>query len=137
MRADDVRAKDLAVFRVADDLDESFCLAGRARTPVRRKGEFTDLVFELLLLALLLRQTDGRDLRVTIRRIRDVAVIHSMRMLPGEILGEDDAFALAFVGEHRRACDVADSEDALRGGLHVIVDLDESAIGELDPGFLE
>src|SRR5215470_3046825 len=118
MRADDVGTEDLAVFRVADDLDESFRLAGRTRAPVCGEGEFPDLVFELLILALLFRQADGRDLGMAVRRIGNVPIIHSMRMFPREILGEDDSFALALVREHRWARDVADGEDALRRRLH-------------------
>ena len=39
VRADDVRAEDLAVLRVADDLHEAVGLARRARAAVRGEGE--------------------------------------------------------------------------------------------------
>ena len=114
VRADDVRAEDLAVLRVANDLHEAFRLARRARAAVRREGELADLVVELLLLALLLGEADRRDFRDGSRsRSGCCRSSRRARALAGEQLGDDDAFALALVREHRRAGDVADGVDAL------------------------
>ena len=118
VRADDVRAEDLAVLRVANDLHEALRLARRARAAAGHERKLPDLVVELLVLALLLGEADRRDFGMAVRRVRDVAVVHSVRALAGEQLGQDDAFALALVREHRRAGDVADGVDALGGRLH-------------------
>src|SRR5687768_397363 len=56
--ADDVRAEDLAVLRIANDLDEPFGLAARPCTAVRGEGELAHLVVELPVLALLLGEAD-------------------------------------------------------------------------------
>src|SRR5215212_10246410 len=74
---------------------------------------------------------------MTIRRVRNIPVIHRMRMLSREQLSEHDTLARSLVREHRRTGDVTDRIDALGGGLHALVDLDESAIGDLNALLLE
>src|SRR5215217_983751 len=90
MRADDVGAEYLAVFGVANDLDEAFRLAGRPCASVGGEGEPADFVVDLLFLALRFGQPNRRNFRMTVGRIRDVPVIQRMRMLACEELGEDD-----------------------------------------------
>src|SRR5690606_39881334 len=53
-RPDDVRAQDLAVLLVADDLHEAFRLARRARATARAERERAGLVVETLFLCSLL-----------------------------------------------------------------------------------
>src|SRR5688572_10895717 len=56
--ADDVRTEYLAVLGIADDLDETFSFARRARAAVRREGKLSNLVVDLLFLHLLLGHSD-------------------------------------------------------------------------------
>ena len=94
VRTDDVRAEDLAVLRVADDLDEPLGLSGRPRASIVREGEASDLVVELLLLALLLGEPDRRHFGMTVGRVRDVAVVHEVDvLLAGEHFRDDDPLA--------------------------------------------
>ena len=118
VRADDVRAEDLTVLRVANDLDEALRLARRARASAGRERKLSNFVIELLFLALLLGHADRRNLGMAVRRVWNVRVIHSVRRLSRQQLGQHDAFVLALVREHRRAGDVADRVDALGGRLH-------------------
>src|SRR5687768_16211654 len=118
MRADDVRAEDLSVFRAADDLDEAFLLARRAGAPIRTEWKLADLVLDLLVLALLLGEADGCDLGVAIRRARHVRVVDRVRVLARDDLRDDVPLALALVREHRRARDVADRVNTLDACLH-------------------
>src|SRR5260221_12731917 len=52
VRADDVRAEDLSVFRAADDLDQSVGLAGRARCAACGGGEVAALLVARYLMSL-------------------------------------------------------------------------------------
>src|SRR5437879_6722293 len=84
----DVRSQDLAVLLVADDLHEALSLPGPARAPVRREGEFSDDVVEPALLALVLGETDARDLGVAVRHARDVVVLDRVRLRSEEHTSE-------------------------------------------------
>ena len=138
MRADDVRAKYLAVLRVANDLDEAFGLSGCASAAVGGERKLPDLVVDLLFFYLGFGHANRCNLRMAVRRIWNVAVIDRVDMLlAGEELGEDHTFPLAFVGEHRWPGDIADSVDPFDRSLHSLVDLDESPIGELDAELLD
>jgi hypothetical protein len=94
-------------------------------------------IIQLLLLALIFRQPDARDLRMAIRHARHVVVLDRVRLLPGDDLGDDDPFAAALVRQHGWAGDVADRVIAGRARLEALVDLDEAAVGELNAAFLE
>ena len=107
--ADDVRAEDLAVLGVADDLDEAFglargarasrsrspsCSSRRTRASVGREGEPADLVVDFLFLDLCLGHPDRRDFGVTVGRVRNVAVVHAVDfLLARQVLGEYDALS--------------------------------------------
>src|SRR5215212_4107150 len=107
VRADYVRAKNLSVLRVADNLHKPFGLAGGACASARRKWKLADLELELLLLALLLSETDGRDFGMAVGRVGDVGIVHHLHVrITGEQLCQHDAFALSLVRQHRRTCDV-------------------------------
>src|SRR4051794_4373001 len=68
---------------------------------------------------------------------RDVRVIEHLRLVTSYHLGDDHALALALVCEHRWASDIADGVNALHTRLHLLVDLHEAAIGELNALLLE
>src|SRR5258708_21174368 len=67
MSADDVRAQDLTVFLVAEDLDEAFGFPPAARPAVCGEGELARDVVELLLFALIFRETDARHFGMAVR----------------------------------------------------------------------
>src|SRR2546423_4030681 len=135
--ADDVGAKNLAVLGVADDLDEAFGVARGARTTVGREGKFPDFVVDLFLLDLRLGHADRCNFRMAVGGVGNIAVVHRMNvLLAGEELGEHHAFALTFVGQHRRTGNIANGVDPFHRCLHPLVDLDEAAIGELDAQLL-
>src|ERR1700686_544529 len=98
--ADDVGAQDLAILGLPNDLDEPVGLARRARTAIRRERELPDLVLELLCFARLLRESDRRDLWMTVRRVGNVAVVDRVRLLTSEQLRDHHAFTLPLVGQH-------------------------------------
>src|SRR5688572_20161473 len=127
MGPDNVRSEDLTIFRVSNDLHEPVGLAAGARAAICREGKLPDLVLELLFLALLLGEPDRCHLWMAVRRIGDVAVIHRVRVLSGEALGERDSFARALVRKHWRTGDIANREDTLGAGTELLVDLDEAA----------
>src|SRR5205814_5057121 len=130
VRADDVGTEDLAVFRVADDLDEALGFSRRAGASVGGERKFADLVVDLLFLDLRLGKADRSDFWMAVGRVRYVAVIHLVHvLLAGEKLGEHDAFALSLMGQHWRAGNVPNGVDPLDRSLHPLVDLDEAAIG--------
>src|SRR5438105_5825445 len=88
--ADYVRSKNLAVTRVANDFDETFGFSRRAGPAVSGEGKASDLVVDLLLLALRLRHSDGGNFRMTISRVGNVAVVDEVHvLLAGEQLGEN------------------------------------------------
>ena len=137
MRADDVRAEDLAVLLVPQDLDEALRLAGAARPAVGGEGKLAGDVIELLLFTLILRQPDARHLGMTVGHARHVVVLDGMRLLACDELGYHDAFAAAFVRQHRGARDVSDGVITRGARLQVLVHFDEAALRQLDAAFLE
>jgi hypothetical protein len=137
MSAHDVRAKNFTVLLVTQDFHESFRLAGPACAAVGREGESARDIIELFLFALVLGQPDAGDFGMAVRYAGDVVIANRMRLLSGEQLRDIRAFAKSLVREHRRPGDVADCVVSWRAGLQILVDLDEAAIGELDPALLE
>src|SRR5436190_3030191 len=137
VRADDVSAEDLSVLGATNDLHEALRLTGRAGAAAGREGEFSDLVLDLALLALLLGESDRRHLGVAVGRPGDVRVVEQMGMLAGDHFGHDHALALSLVREHRRTGHVTDRVQSLHARLHPLADLDEAAIGELNALLLE
>src|SRR6266550_4714971 len=137
MVADDMRAENLAVLLVAQDLDEAFGLACAARPAVRGERKLAGDVVELLLLALIFRQADARHLGMTVRHARHIVVFDGVRFLAGDDLGDDGAFTKSFVRQHRRPRHVADRVVAGRRRLKILVHLDEATVGQLNAAFLE
>ncbi len=137
VRANDVRAEDFTVLRVADDLHEPVRVARGARAPVGRERELADLVVELALLGLRFREADRGDLGVTVGAVRYIRVVHRMRMLPRDQLREHMPLARTLVGEHLVARHIADRVDVGRTRPELVVDLDEPTLRELHAGFPE
>src|SRR3989449_11760730 len=118
---DDVCPQDLAVLLVPDDLHEAFGLPRPPRAPVRREGESSDDVVELALLALVLGETDARDLGGAVRHAGDGVVLDRVRLAPRDLLGHDHALAEPFVRQHRRAPPAARPRNSPRWRLAGLV----------------
>ena len=116
-RADDVAAEQLAVLRLADDLDEAGAVAvDRARAD----GAVLDLADDDVvagLLGLLLGQPERGDVRRAERRARDVDVDERVRRVPGGVLGGDDALVGGLVRERGAGDEVADRVDVRRADV--------------------
>src|SRR6185437_10342515 len=111
------------------DLDQTLILAERDGLAVADKGEAADADVELLVLARLLGQPDGGDLRRAIGAAWDHQFVHRVRIEALDRLDADDALVLGLVREHWRPGHVADSVDAGDIGLAVAVDDDAAALG--------
>src|SRR5438552_17260248 len=75
---------------------------------------------------------------MAVGRVRNVPVVDSVdALLPRQKLGEDDAFALALVGEHWRTGNVPNRVNPFDRRLHPFVDLDKAAVGELNAQLLD
>ena len=135
--ADDVRAENLTVFLVAQNLDESVGFAGAARAAIGRERKLPGDVIEFFLLALVFGQPNARDLGVTVGHARDVVILDRMRLLAGQQLGDDHTFTTALVRQHGRTGDVANRVIAGGRRLQILVDLDEAAVGHLDAALFE
>ena len=81
MRAHNVRAEDLAIPLVAQDLHEAFGLTRAAGPAVGRERKLARDVVELLLLALIFRQADARHLGMAVGHARHIVVLDGMRLL--------------------------------------------------------
>ena len=139
LHAHDVRAEQLAVLLVADDLDLA---AAVAVDRPRAHGAHRDLADHNVvagLLRLLLGEAEARHLRVTERRPRDVVVLDRMGVHPGSVLHRDHALVGSLVGERRAdRHEVADRVHALQRGAHRAVHLHLAGlVAHLDAGLLE
>src|ERR1051325_2949001 len=123
VRADDVDAEKLVVLRLADDLDEALLLAKYARLARGREGELRGLHVVAELPRLLLRQPDGRDLRVAVRARRHGAEVYAFRVLARDLLDGDDALLRGEVREPGRRYHVAYRVDVGLGRAAELVDL--------------
>ena len=74
---------------------------------------------------------------MAVRGVRDVAVIHAVRMLAGDDFGDGDPLALPLVCEHRRTSDIADGVNALGRRGHRLIDLHEALLRELNASVLQ
>ena len=101
--SDHVHAEDLVVFLVEHNLDEPFDLAGNARAAEDAELERSSLHVVATLPGLVFGQTDASNLRITICARRDLVVVDLRVILPGDALGEHDAFCRRQVRQLRRA----------------------------------
>ena len=132
-----MRAEDLVVPRIGDDLDEADALAETPGLAVGGERELGDLDVVALVLGLLLRVAERRDLRLRIGGPRDHVVVDGMGVLPRDRLGRDDALGLRGVRQHHLAGAVADGVDVGDVGAHLVVDGDGATLGERHAGVLE
>src|SRR5688572_19366411 len=96
-RSDDMRADDLAVLFVANDLHEAFRLARCACATVRAPREYPDFDVETFLTRGGFRQTDRCDFRMTVRHARNVVVVHHAVADTTDVLDDRDALVTRFV----------------------------------------
>src|SRR5262249_4055736 len=71
------------------------------------------------------------------RRARDVDVLERVSLHPGCVLDCDDALIRGLVCERRSGYQITDRVDAVGGGVHRAVDLDQTAVLELHACGLE
>src|SRR4051812_43456908 len=136
-RPDDVAADQLAVLRVADDLDHPVAVTvDRARAD-RAVLELADDDVVARLLRLLLGQAERADVRRAERRARDVDVLDRVRLLARGVLDGDDALVGGLVRERRAGDEIADRIDAVAARLQRAVDLDEAVVLALDAGVVQ
>ena len=136
LRADHVRAEQLAGLLVEDHLDQALVLAERDRLAVADERKTPDADFAAALFRFRFGQTDRGDLRVAIGAAGNEVLVHRVRMQALDRLDADHALMLGLVRQHRRAGDVADGVDAGHVGLAVAVDHHAAAIG-LDAEFFQ
>ena len=85
LRADDVHAENLAVVRVANDLDEAFVLADDRGARVGGEGELADLDVVSRFARLGFRQADAADFRMAIGRAGNALGIDRLAGLAGDL----------------------------------------------------
>jgi hypothetical protein len=127
-----VRADDLVVGAVSDDLDEADGVAEPLRLAVggEREGRGLDLV--TLVFGLRLGVAHRTDLRLAVGGPWDEVEVDLLRRGPGDGLGGDDSHRLGDVGEHHLGGHVADRVDVLDVGAPMAVDGDGAPLGQFD-----
>ena len=125
--AEDMHAEHAVGRRIGQHLDEAFRGAVDLGAAVGGEGKLADLVGDAGLLQLLLGLADRSNLRRGIDHARDHVVIHVTR-LPGQDLGDGDAFVLGLMRQHRPGNDIADGVDAGHVRRIMRIDLDAPAI---------
>src|SRR5581483_8829051 len=127
--AADMPAQDLAVARLAHDLDDPFGLAAGDGAPERPERRDPDPHVVAGLARLLLRQADGRDLGVAVHAGRDAAVVDPSGIAAARRnLDRGDALGGGDVRERRRVDRVADREHVRDGRLVALVHRDVAAL---------
>ena len=124
----DVGPEDLGVLGAAYDLYKALRVAPGQRATVGHPGKLSDVDPETLLLGLLLRESDRRDLGTAIRAVRDVLVVHRAMGLASDGLDTDHPFVHGLVGQQLFAGAVADGVDALEVGAAALVGQHEPAL---------
>src|SRR5215210_3008720 len=142
VRPDEMDAERVLCLGVADDLDEPFVFATDDGLGDRLERDLADLVRNPLLLALLLREPDGRDLRPAVRRSRllDIVDLVDVLLARDRVRG-DEPLVGRRVREPQPADHVADGVDVGLPRPHLPVDLDDAAIrldlGRVEPDLLD
>src|SRR5690625_3817503 len=136
MWTDDMRTEELTVLLVPDDLHEAVSITHRPSTTTRTPWERADLDIVPCLLRLRLSHPDRCDFRVAVGNTRDIVVVDpSIRIASDELRGSNPLMR-GLVREEGRLGAVADSEDTLDSGTHLLVDGDKAVLG-LDARSLE
>src|SRR5215210_8094117 len=142
VRPDEMDAERVLCLGVADDLDEPFVFATDDGLGDRLERDLADLVRNPSLLALLLREPDGRDLRPAVRRSRllDIVDLVDVLLARDRVRG-DEPLVGRRVREPQPADHVADGVDVGLPRPHLPVDLDDAAIrldlGRVEPDLLD
>ena len=127
-RPNDVHTENLAVFLPGDNLHQALAAVENQRLAVGAHGELADLIVDALRAALLLRQADGRGLRLHI----DAGGVRFLVVDGGDahdVLRRDLAHGAGGVRQLRAAEDaVADGVDAGDARLHLVVYDDAAAV---------
>src|SRR5438552_393783 len=99
-KADNLCSQQFVSFRIRQDFRKTLRLVIGQRSPVRYKREFTDLDGNSPLFGKILRETDARDLRVSINDIRDRIIVY-MSGFSSDSFDTRYTLVLSFMGEHR------------------------------------
>src|SRR6478735_10531728 len=132
--SDQVRAEQLAVGVVAQELHEAGWITQTLCFAVRRERECGDLDVVTEFPCLGFRVAETGDLWLAARRPRDHRVVQRHRFHAGDRLRSDDAHGLGCVGEHELGRDVADREDVRDVAAAELIDHDGTAVGQFHPG---
>src|SRR5882724_10299883 len=135
-RPENVYAEHAVRLRIGDDLDEPVPLFHRPHAAVGEERKLADLHLEVLFLALLFGETDGREFRPRVDDRRNRRVV-DVSGLSGEQLDAGDPLFLRLVREHRAGDDVTDRVDTGDRSLEVLVNLYPTFRVELDARRLE
>src|SRR5262245_23540902 len=124
-----VDAEDLTVCFVGNNLNETVGRILDLRLGHLRKWKFAYFYLVTSLPGFGLRQTDARDLWITIRAGRNLIVFEGSGVFSCDLLNRNDAFLHCDVSEQRRWRHVTYREDAFHVRLHVLAYFDEAALG--------
>ena len=89
VRADNVYAEDLVIFRLGYDLNETTGLVDHLRFPYSTEGEFTNLDLIAFLFGLRLREAKAPDLRRGVGAARHLPIIDRRRVLSCDVLDRE------------------------------------------------
>src|SRR5262245_22447398 len=123
-----VDAEDLTVCFVGNNLNETVGRILDLRLGHLRKWKFAYFYLVTSLPGFGLRQTDARDLWITIRAGRNLIVFEGSGVFSCDLLNRNDAFLHCDVSEQRRWRHVAYRVDAFHVRLHVLADFDKASL---------
>ena len=123
-------AQNLAVFRVANQLDEARRFAHASGFAISLKGELGYIDIEATRFGPFLGIAEAGDLRLAVSRARHHIKVKRHSGRAGDILGGDHTHGLGDMRQHQLGGHIADGVYVWDIGLHLGVDLDA-------PGFIE
>src|SRR4029453_5346227 len=128
-RPDDVNAQDLTVFFVAHNFNESAVIPQNCGLAIADERELANFHGIALILRLFLGKSDGTNLRLRVGGVRNAGFADLLGRFAGDVSYRDDAFHHGGVRKLRQSRDdVADRVQAFLGSLHVLADVNESAL---------
>src|SRR5690606_13143732 len=128
VRPDHVRAENLAIFGINDQLDEPFGFSNPPCLSAGGEWEFPDLDVVACLASVLLSQTNACNLWLAVRTARNIAIIERMNLKTCDCLDAENAFSGCFVRKPRRTCNVPDCIDTFDVRSHQRIHLDPTAL---------
>src|SRR5690554_4448551 len=129
----DMEAQNTVGLRVCNDLDHAASRIRSHGTTIGRKREGAHVILFTLGLQLLFGLTNPGNFRCGVDDVRN-AVIVDLRLVTGNTLRNHHAFFRRFVCQHWTTNDIAYSPNAWRFRFAVVIDEDEPALVQLDPG---